>query len=74
MHDDSFRRGNAASQRVERMPLAGRRDDGVLAARASRIIFSPIPVKRSKAYPPMSTGHGVQVDKKKLERLAGRTH
>jgi len=37
-------------------------------------IFSPIPVKRSKAYPPMSTGHGIQVDKKMLERLAGRTH
>jgi len=37
-------------------------------------IFSPIPVKRSKAYPPMSAGHGIQVDKKKLERLAGRTH
>lgn len=29
-------------------------------------IFSPIPVKRGTAHPPMTAGHGVEVDKKKL--------
>jgi muconate cycloisomerase len=35
-------------------------------------IFSPIPVSRGKATPPMTAGHGIEVNKEKLERLAGR--
>jgi muconate cycloisomerase len=34
-------------------------------------IFSPIPVSRGKAAPPMTTGHGITVDKEKLRRCAG---
>jgi muconate cycloisomerase len=32
-------------------------------------IFSPIPVVRGKAFPPMTAGHGIEVDKQKLQRL-----
>ncbi|HVO94854.1 MAG TPA: enolase C-terminal domain-like protein [Terriglobales bacterium] len=35
-------------------------------------IFSPIQVERGTAHPPMSAGHGIEVDKAKLERLARR--
>ena len=34
-------------------------------------IFSPIPVARGKATPPMTAGHGIEVNKEKLQRLAG---
>jgi len=37
-------------------------------------IFTPLVVKSGKAYPPMSAGHGIEVDKEKLERLAMRNH
>ncbi len=33
-------------------------------------IFSPIPVTRGKAAPPMTAGHGIEVDKDKLQHLA----
>lgn len=33
-------------------------------------IFSPIPVSRGLAMPPMTGGHGIQVDKEKLRRRA----
>lgn len=36
-------------------------------------IFSPITVTRGKACPPMTTGHGIEVNKEKLQRLAGRS-
>jgi muconate cycloisomerase len=36
-------------------------------------IFSPISMTRSKAYPSMAAGHGIEVDKEKLARLAKRT-
>jgi hypothetical protein len=32
--------------------------------------FSPIVVSRGTAHPPMSAGHGIEVDKEKLRRLA----
>ena len=35
-------------------------------------IFSPIMVTRGTAYPPMTAGHGIEVDKEKLRRLAQR--
>ena len=35
-------------------------------------IFSPIPVARGKAMPPMTAGHGIEVNKEKLQRLARR--
>jgi muconate cycloisomerase len=35
-------------------------------------IFSPIAVTGGKATPPMTAGHGIEVNKEKLERLAGR--
>jgi hypothetical protein len=35
-------------------------------------IFSPIPVSRGKATPPMTAGHGIEVDKAKLQRFAGK--
>ena len=35
-------------------------------------IFSPITVTRGTAYPPMTAGHGIEVDKEKLRRLAQR--
>jgi muconate cycloisomerase len=35
-------------------------------------IFSPISVTRSKAYPSMTAGHGIEVDKQKLKQLAKR--
>jgi muconate cycloisomerase len=34
-------------------------------------IFSPIKVSRGRAHPPMIAGHGIEVDKEKLQRLAG---
>lgn len=37
-------------------------------------IFTPIMVKGGKAYPPMSEGHGIGVDKAKLGQLAVRAH
>ena len=36
-------------------------------------IFSPIAVTGGKATPPMSAGHGIEVDKEKLRRMAGRS-
>ncbi|MGH8513079.1 MAG: hypothetical protein ACREV8_03880, partial [Gammaproteobacteria bacterium] len=36
-------------------------------------IFSPIAVTRGKARPPMTAGHGIEVNKEKLQRLAGRS-
>ena len=36
-------------------------------------IFSPITVTRGKACPPMTAGHGIEVNKEKLQRLAGRS-
>ncbi len=36
-------------------------------------VFSPISMTRSKAYPSMTAGHGIEVDKEKLKRLAKRT-
>ena len=36
-------------------------------------VFSPIPVASGKAYPPMTAGHGIGVDKDKLQRLAERS-
>jgi muconate cycloisomerase len=36
-------------------------------------IFSPIPVARGKALPPMTEGHGIQVDKQKLKCLANKS-
>jgi muconate cycloisomerase len=33
-------------------------------------IFSPIKVSRGTAHPPMAAGHGIEVDKEKLRRLA----
>jgi hypothetical protein len=36
-------------------------------------IFSSITVTRGTAYPPMTAGHGIEVDKEKLRRLAGRS-
>ena len=36
-------------------------------------IFSPITVTRGTAYPPMTAGHGIEVDKEKLRRLARRS-
>jgi hypothetical protein len=36
-------------------------------------IFSSIMVTRGTACPPMTAGHGVEVDKEKLRRLAGRS-
>ena len=33
-------------------------------------VFTPIPVSRGKAHPSMSAGHGIKVDKEKLQRLA----
>ena len=35
-------------------------------------IFSPIPVVRGKATPPMTVGHGIEVNKQKLEALVAR--
>jgi muconate cycloisomerase len=35
-------------------------------------IFSPIPVNRGQATPPMTEGHGIEVDKDKLQLLAER--
>jgi len=35
-------------------------------------IFSAIPVRRGTACPPMTAGHGVEVDKEKLRRTAER--
>lgn len=35
-------------------------------------IFSPIPVVRGKALPPMTAGHGIEVNKEKLQRLAAQ--
>src|SRR5688572_20373630 len=35
-------------------------------------IFSPIEVVRGKAYPAMTAGHGIEVDKENLRRLAKR--
>lgn len=35
-------------------------------------IFSPIAVARGRAMPPMTAGHGIEVNREKLERLAGR--
>ncbi len=35
-------------------------------------MFSPIAVADGKATPPMTAGHGIEVNKEKLERLAGR--
>ena len=32
-------------------------------------IFSPIKVSRGRAHPPMIAGHGIEVDKEKLQRL-----
>jgi len=32
-------------------------------------VFGPIPVRRGKAFPPMSAGHGIEVNKQKLQRL-----
>jgi muconate cycloisomerase len=37
---------------------------------AEQDIFSPIKVSRGKAHPPMIAGHGIEVDKEKLQRLA----
>ncbi|MGH7854153.1 MAG: mandelate racemase/muconate lactonizing enzyme family protein [Candidatus Binatia bacterium] len=34
-------------------------------------VFSPIAVTGGKATPPMTAGHGIEVNKEKLERLAG---
>jgi muconate cycloisomerase len=36
-------------------------------------IFSPIAVTRGKALPPMTAGHGIEVNKETLQRLAGRS-
>jgi L-alanine-DL-glutamate epimerase-like enolase superfamily enzyme len=36
-------------------------------------VFNPISVTRGKATPPMTSGHGIEVDKEKLQRLAGRS-
>jgi muconate cycloisomerase len=36
-------------------------------------IFSPIPVSRGKASPPMTAGHGIEVNKEKLQRVAIRS-
>jgi muconate cycloisomerase len=33
-------------------------------------VFSPITVTRGKAHPPMTAGHGIQVNKEKLQRLS----
>jgi L-alanine-DL-glutamate epimerase-like enolase superfamily enzyme len=33
-------------------------------------MFSPIPVSRGMAHPPMAAGHGIEVDKEKLQRLS----
>jgi hypothetical protein len=35
-------------------------------------IFSPIPVTRGRAMPSMTAGHGIEVDREKLERLVNR--
>lgn len=35
-------------------------------------LFNPIPVKRGTAYPPMTTGHGIEVNHKELTRLAAK--
>jgi hypothetical protein len=35
-------------------------------------MVSPIAVADGKATPPMTAGHGIEVNKEKLERLAGR--
>ena len=35
-------------------------------------MFSPIAVAGGKATPPMTAGHGIEVNKEKLKRLAGR--
>lgn len=35
-------------------------------------IFSPITVTRGKATPPMTAGLGIEVNKEKLQRMAGR--
>ena len=36
-------------------------------------VFSPIPVTRGKATPPMTAGHGIEVNKDKLQHLAERS-
>ena len=33
-------------------------------------VFGPIPVSSGKAFPPMKAGHGIEVNKQKLQRLA----
>jgi hypothetical protein len=35
-------------------------------------LFSSIPTTRGRAIPPMTAGHGIDVDKRKLQRLAVR--
>jgi muconate cycloisomerase len=35
-------------------------------------IFSPIPVFNGKALPPMSAGHGIEINKEKLQRVAAQ--
>jgi hypothetical protein len=35
-------------------------------------IFSPIPVTRGRVMPPMTAGHGIEVDKEKLQQFAKR--